>query len=175
MGGPGDAVLIVPLRLPPGLEALRRRFVPGATEGLSAHATVVPSFLRPEDIDEAVRSRLRRVISAHHAFSCRLVGQGRWPGVLFASLEPEEPFRRLNAALLAAFSGASNGEFEYSPHVTVVYGPAASDPDTRGNLAWLELPKVCRASRVDLIVGTQTGWDVRWSFAMSQTHDRQRT
>ncbi len=166
MAGPGETVLIIPLRLPPGLEAMRRRLVPGATTGLRAHATVLPVFARPGDLDDAARSKLQRVISAHAAFSCRLVRQDRWPGVLFASVEPEEPFGRLNAALLAAFPEASNGEFEFSPHVTIALGPAASDPDTTGDPAWLELPKTCRASRVDLIVGSQTGWDLMWSFAM---------
>lgn len=61
-----------------------------------------------------------------------------------------------------------NGGFEFVPHVTIAVGPAASVPENGSDPAWRELPTVCRASRVDLIVRGETGWDVMWSFAMGR-------
>ena len=169
MAGPGDTALIIPFELPAELESLRLRCVPDALAGLSAHATVLYPFAKAEALDDAMRSRLEGVISAHAEFACRLVGLSRWPGVLYASVEPEDPFRRLNADLLTAFPEfpSDNGGFEFVPHVTIAVGPAASAPETASDPAWRELPAVCRASRADLIVRGQTGWDVKWSFAMS--------
>lgn len=170
MANPGDdTALIIPFGLPAGLEALRRRCVPDAMAGLSAHATLLYPFAKAEALDDAMRARLEGVISAHAEFACRLVGLGQWPGVLFASVESEDPFRRLNADLLTVFPEfpSNNGEFEFVPHVTIAVGPAASAPETASDPAWRELPTVCRASRADLIVRGQTGWDVKWSFAMS--------
>jgi 2'-5' RNA ligase len=160
---------MIPFELPAGLEALRRRCVPDAMAGLSAHATLLYPFAKPEALDDAIRTRLEGVISAHAQFACRLVGLGQWPGALVASVESEDPFRRLNADLLTAFPEfpSDNGGFEFVPHVTIAVGPAASAPETATDPAWRELPTVCRPSRVDLIVRGQTGWDVKWSFAMS--------
>jgi len=171
MTSPADAALIIPLDLPAGLEALRRRCVPDATSGLAAHATVMYPLADPEALDEAIRARLEKVVSAHSEFACRLVGQSRWPGVLYASVEPESSFRRLNADLNSAFPEfpSDNGGFEFVPHVTIAVGPAAGAPETASDRAWQELPTVCRASRVELIVRAETGWNVKWSFAMNHT------
>ena len=170
MTGALDTALIVPFDLPAGLETLRRRCVPDATTGLSAHTTVMYPFADPEALNDSIRASLEKVISAHGEFDCRLAGMSRWPGVLFASVETDAPFRRLNADLLSAFPEfpSDNGGFEFVPHVTIAVGPSASEPETTNDPAWTELPTVCRASRVDLIVRGGAGWDVRWSFAMSR-------
>jgi 2'-5' RNA ligase len=127
-------------------------------------------FAEPEALDDAIHARLEKVISAHGEFACRLAGLSRWPGVLFASVETDAPFRRLNADLISAFPEfpSDNGGFEFVPHVTIAVGPAASVPKTASDPAWRELPTVCRASRVDLIVRSETRWDVRRSFAMGR-------
>ena len=169
MTNPGnETALIIPFGLPAGLEALRLRCVPDAMAGLPSHATLVCVFAKPEALDDAMRARLEGVISAHAEFACTLVGLGQWPGVLYASVEPEDPFRRLYADLLTVFAEfpSHNGGFEFVPHVTIAVGPAASAPEAASDPAWRELPTVCRASRADLIVRGQTGWDVKWSFAM---------
>lgn len=170
MTSPLDTALIVPFDLPPGLEALRRRCVPEATAGLAAHATVMYPFAEPGALNDSIRARLGKVVSAHDAFACRLAGQSRWPGVLFASVETDAPFQTLNAKLISEFSEfpSDNGGFEFVPHVTIAVGPAASEPETVNDPAWRELPTVCRASRVDLIVRRGAGWDVKWSFEMSR-------
>ncbi len=170
MTSPADAGLIVPLALPPGLETLRRRAVPDATAGLAAHATVVYPFADPAALDGGIRSRLEAVISARPAFVCRLVSLSRWPGVLYVSVEPEAAFRQLHEDLSAAFPEfpSDNGGFEYVPHVTVAIDPAASLPETSSDPAWLELPVVRQASRVDLLVRTDGRWSVKWSFPRAE-------
>jgi 2'-5' RNA ligase len=165
-----DTALIIPFRLPAALEALRRQCVPDAMAGLPAHATLLYPFARPEALDEAVRTRLESVVSSHAEFSCRLVGLGRWPGVLFASIEPEDPFRSLYADLVTVFPEfpSSGGRFEFVPHVTIAVGPAASIPEIASDPAWQSLPAFQHASRADLIVRGPTGsWDAKWSFSMA--------
>ena len=163
-----DTALIVPLRLPAGLEALRRQCVPDATAGLPAHATLLYPFARPDALDEAIRSGIESVVCVHAEFSCRLVGLGRWPGVLFATVEPEDPLRSLYADLLTVFPEfpSNRGKFEFVPHVTIAVEPAVSIPETASDPAWQSLPAIQHVSRADLIVRGPTGWDVRWSFSM---------
>ncbi len=174
MTDPSDGTaLIVPIHLPTALEALRRRCVPDAMAGLPAHATLLYPFAGQEALDEAVRSKLVSAVSSHAEFSFRLAGLGRWPGVLFAAVEPEDPFRSLYADLLAAFPEfpSSGGRFEFVPHVTIAVEPAASAPETARDPAWQSLPVVHRASRADLIVRGATGWDVKWSFPMARVSE----
>ncbi|MHB8958071.1 MAG: 2'-5' RNA ligase family protein [Candidatus Limnocylindrales bacterium] len=169
MADPTDeTALIITVRLPAALEGLRRRSVPDAVAGLPAHATLLYPFAAAEDLDEPVRARLERLISPHAAFSFRLAKLGRWPGVLYASVEPEAPFRSLYADLLSAFPQfpSGRGRFEFVPHVTIAVEPAASAAETASDPAWRSLPVVQRASRADLIVQGPTGWDVHWSFPM---------
>jgi 2'-5' RNA ligase len=169
MADAGDGTaLIITLRLPAALEDLRRRCVPDAAAGLPAHATLLYPFMAAQALDDAVRATLERVISPHAAFSFRLAGLGRWPGVLFASVEPEAPFRSLYADLLAAFPQfpSGRGRFEFVPHVTIAVEPAASAPETAIDPAWRSLPVGRRASRAELIIRGPTGWDGRWSFPM---------
>lgn len=169
MADPADeTALIIAVQLPAALEGLRRRSVPDAAAGLPAHATLLYPFAAVEALDETVRARLERVISPHAAFSFRLAGLGRWPGVLYASVEPEDPFRSLYADLLFAFPQfpSGGGRFEYVPHVTIAVDPAASAPETASDPAWRSLPAVQCVWRADLIVRGLTGWDVHWSFPM---------
>jgi 2'-5' RNA ligase/GNAT superfamily N-acetyltransferase len=164
----GDTALIIPFRLPAALEALRRRCSPDAMAGLPAHATLLYPFAKPEALDDAVRTRIENIVSAHAEFSCRLTGLGQWPGVLFASVEPEEPFRSLYADLLSVFPEfpSHRGKLEFVAHVTIAEEPAASVPETASDPAWQSLPAIHHVSRADLIVRGPTGWDVKWSFAM---------
>ena len=169
MADPADeTALIIAVRLPAVLAGLRRRSVPDAASGLPAHATLLYPFAAADALDAGVRARLERVISRHAAFSFRLAGLGRWPGVLYASVEPEDPFRSLYADLLCAFPQfpSAGGRFEFVTHVTIAVDPAASAPETASDPAWRILPTVQRASRADLIVRGAAGWDVHWSFPM---------
>lgn len=164
-----NTALIIPVQLPEPLEELRRRCLPEALTGLPAHATLLYPFAAAEALDVGVRSRLERVITSHAAFSFRLSGLGRWPGVLFTSVEPEEPFRSLYADLLAAFPQFPifSGRFEFVPHVTIAVEPESGDPGTASDPAWQQLPVARDVTRADLIVRGATGWEVKWSFPLA--------
>jgi len=159
-----DTALIIPFKLPAALESLRRRSVPNAMEGMPAHATLLYPFAPPETLDDGVRAKLRAVVSGHSAFSCRLIGRGQWPGVLFASLEPEAPFRFLYADLLAAFPEfpSHQGKFEFVPHVTIAMDSSASE--SVDHPAWGSLPATCQVKLAHLVVRGPDGWDVKWTF-----------
>ena len=166
-----DTVLIIPFRLPAALESLRRRSVPDAMAGLSAHATLLGPFAPPETLDDGIREKIQAVLSEHSAFSCRLIGRGQWPGVVFASIEAEAPFRSLYADLLAAFPEfpSNRGKFEFVPHVTIAQGSSASE--SMDDPAWRCLPTTCEANLAHLIVRGPAGWDVKWAFDLRPNGD----
>lgn len=163
-----DTGLIVPITLPRRLESLRRRAVPDAGLGLPAHVTLLYPFARPDALDGRLRASIAEIVAAHARFSYRLAGRASWPQVLYASIAPDGPLRRLQADLAAAFPEFPiyGGEFEFMPHVTVAEGPAADLPEFVDNPAWDALPATCAASSVELIVRAETGWRTMWRFRL---------
>jgi hypothetical protein len=118
MANPSDDIaLIIPLRLPMPLETLRQRTAPGARFGLPAHVTLLYPFASPEVLDGSLRANLGAIVSGHAAFSFRLADQGQWPGTLFASVEPDLPFRSLYKDLLTTFPAfpIHRGKFDFRP------------------------------------------------------------
>lgn len=167
MADPGkETALIVPVRLPEPLEILRRRCIQDARHGLPAHATLLYPFVEPGALDEGLRLRLATIVAGHAPFTFRLAGRGRWPTALFASVEPEDPFRSLHEDLATAFPEFPiyGGAFPFVPHVTVAEGPAAVDPAVVDNPAWGVLPVARLASVTELIVWEADVWRPRWRF-----------
>jgi 2'-5' RNA ligase len=165
-----DTALILPVELPPGLEALRRRHVPDAADGLPAHVTLLYPFATPGSIDDAVRERIRAIVAGHGPFSMTLVGVGRWPDALYATVEPDGPVRALQADLAAAFPGLplyGDLGLRFVPHVTVVEGPGVADPAVASDAAWVELPVDRHIPEVHLLVKADVRWRVAetWTFA----------
>jgi 2'-5' RNA ligase len=92
---------------------------------MPAHVTVLYPFLAPDAITQSVERDLESVLSPYAAFSFRLVGVDRFPGVLYMAPEPKEPFLELTAALHDHWPDHPpyGGEFgSIVPHVTVVQG-----------------------------------------------------
>ena len=93
------------------------------TLGVPAHVTVLYPFLPPDAIDEGALGALAAAVASVPAFDCRFERTG-WFGdeVLYLQPDPAEPFRRLTAAVWAAFllcppyAGAHDGS---APHLTV--------------------------------------------------------
>ncbi len=167
MADPGnDTALIVPVRLPAPLETLRRRAIPDALRGLPAHATLLYPFVAPEALDDDLRSRLAAIVAGHAPFPFQLAGRARWPATLYASVEPEDPFRSLYEDLAAAFPDFPiyRGAYRFVPHVTVAEGPAAVDPEVVDDPAWGSLPAAQLASVVELITWEADAWRPRWRF-----------
>jgi 2'-5' RNA ligase len=158
-----DTALIIAVRLPPALERLRQRGVRDAGDGLPAHVTLLYPFLGPSAIGADVLAAIRRVTGGADAFPYSLVGRGTWPGTLYATVEPERPFRSLYEALAAAFPDHPiyGGRFPFTPHVTIADGSAGGDDDIAGDPAWADLPVRLVARGADLLVRGADRWSVR--------------
>jgi 2'-5' RNA ligase len=158
-----ETALIIAVRLPPALERLRQRGVRDASRGLPAHITLLYPFLGPSAIGAEVVASIRGVTDGVDAFTYRLVGRGIWPATLYATVEPERPFRSLYEALAAVFPSHPiyRGRFPFSPHVTIADGLGGGDHDVAADPAWSDLP-VRRAARgADLLVRETDRWSVR--------------
>jgi 2'-5' RNA ligase len=155
--------LIVRVRLPQPLEQLRQQHVPGATQGLPAHCTLLYPFLRPEALTAAELRALRARVLGHPAHDVRLVGQGSWPDALYAAVEPDAPLRALQADLAALFPWLPlyGGAHPFVPHVTVVAGTGAGLPALAGHKAWSSLPSSVRVSAIELIAEERGRWQRR--------------
>ena len=169
-GKAAETALIVPVDLPPGLEAIRRRSVEDAGSGLQAHVTLLYPFVPVRDLNDGVRAAIAAVVAAHARFSYRLVGPGRWPETLYASVEPEAPFRALQADLAAAFPNfpLHGGAFDFVPHVTIAEGEAARLPELADDPDWAELPATATARTVDLLVRSGELWSSKWTFPLGR-------
>ncbi len=158
--------LVLPVRLPAPLESVRRRSVADARLGMPAHATLLYPFVAAGALDADLRSRLAQILADHEPFAFRLASRGRWPATLFASIEPEGPFRSLHDHLAAAFPEFPiyGGAHDFVPHVTVAEGAAADDPAVIDHPAWRSLPAPLVASVAELIIRDAESWRVSWRF-----------
>jgi 2'-5' RNA ligase len=164
---PGDdTALIVPVRLPAPLEALRRRAIPDAGLGLPAHVTLLYPFARREALDGDLHALLAGALAGVDAFAFELRSQARWPEVLFVSVEPDLAFRSLHEGLAAAFPAYPiyGGRFDFVPHVTIAEGSFAARPATADDPAWQVLPARRVARSAELVVRDAERWNVRWRF-----------
>lgn len=114
-----------------------------------AHITVLGPFL--EVVDDASVETIAAIAAEVEPFELRLERIETFPdGIIHLRPEPEEPFRKLTAALWAAFPQCPpyGGEFDdVVPHLTLDHAGHATVEATR---AALELPAYDRAARIDL-------------------------
>ena len=99
----GESAIIVPVSVPVGVNRLRERMDPSAADGVPAHVTLIYPFMPPSELKDNVRRRVEDIIAAEPAFPFVLASVGRWPKVVYLQPDPEDPFRRLTAALASAF------------------------------------------------------------------------
>jgi 2'-5' RNA ligase len=147
--------LILPVDVPVPVRRLRDRMDPSAAQGVPAHVTLIYPFMHPAAMDEATRRRLEQIIAAEPAFSFALTRVGRWPDVVYLAPDPDEPFRRLIAALTDAFPDYppyGGVHDEVVPHVTVAADPRPDwlDAAERALPAMLPIRAVAREA---LLVG----------------------
>jgi len=172
LGRPSNrSAVIVRTHLPPGLERLRRRFVPDSVDGVPAHLTLLYPFIAPERLDGAVRSDLARVATGHRPFDYELAGAATWPDTVYVRVEPAEPFTQLQADLAAAFPAfpiyGRETDFRFEPHVTVAEGASVDLPEATLDPAWQALPAGARATAIEVIVRPSGGrWTTRWRLAL---------
>ena len=121
-GRTGESAIIVPVRVPVAVSRLRDRMDPSAAEGVPAHVTLLYPFMAPERLGDDVRRAIEDIVGAEPAFPVVFNAVRRWSNVVYLEPEPADPFRRLTAALAAAFPeyppyGAAYDEV--IPHLTV--------------------------------------------------------
>jgi 2'-5' RNA ligase len=117
-----ESGIIVPVRVPVAVLRLRERMDPSAAEGVPAHVTLLHPFMPVEQLNEDVRRKVETIVAAEPAFPVVFSAVRRWPNVVYLEPDPDAPFRRLTAALAAAFpdyppyGGAHD---DVVPHLTV--------------------------------------------------------
>lgn len=106
----------------PALESLRQAHDPHAALGVPAHVTCVFPFAPPSVIDSATTDALRDLVAGFDSFEVVFPDVGEFPGVVWLRPEPEEPFRALTRAIVAAFPEYPPYEGAYDdpqPHLTI--------------------------------------------------------
>ena len=105
-------------------------FDEAARYGVPPHVTVLFPFLPADEVSDGALGALGE-IAAEPAFEVVFASCARFPGVLYLRPEPEAPFRRLTAAVVARWPQAPpyGGQFEPVPHLTVAHtvGPERFD------------------------------------------------
>jgi hypothetical protein len=170
------SAIVVPIRLPAALTALRLRESASARASVPAHVTVLFPFLPPASIDGDVLARVAAIAGSVPAFDVafrevrRFEPGGAAPeGVVWLAPEPATPFNALIAAVFSAFPDHPpyGGVHEETiPHVTIA-------ADDRGHMDAVEeeasrrLPFRRRATAAALIVEGDDGhWRTRRRFPL---------
>ena len=171
IAGPAESALLVPVRgFDAVLDELRARHGLEGTPGIPAHVTVLYPFVAPRRVPGALRS-LREIVGRVDPFSFTLAAPARFPGVLYATPEPAEPFVALTEAIVARWPWHPpyRGRFpDIVPHCTIAESdaPAAVEDDVRRVLPFTAVAD-------ELMVATETdgGWRCAATLAFRGTGD----
>lgn len=169
--------VIVRARLPAGLEALRRRSVDDAADGIPAHLTLLYPFVDPPELGPSTRSSLLAIARAHAPFSYELAHRAAWPDTIYVAVDPVEPFVRLQSDLARAFPDypiyGRGPDFVFIPHVTIAEGAAVDDPTVTNAAAWSNLPVTRWAAALEVITDDADGrWRTRWRIGLGGSASR---
>jgi len=129
----------------------RRAHTADGAARMPPHVTLLYPFVDDGALAERDLDAVREVVSAHAAFDFALARFGEFAGearVLYLAPDPDEPFRRLTAALARAFPAHPpyGGAFaEVVPHLTLAEGPAAPLDEIRAAVG----PALPIAARAD--------------------------
>jgi len=171
-----ESAIIVPIRLPAALAAVRLRETFDGPLGVPGHVTLLYPFAPPASIDGGVLAAVAAVVGNVPAFDARFrevrrfdAGAGSPEGVVWLAPEPEERFSALIDALTKAFPG-------HPPyggmHETVIPHVSLAALDRRHAQAveaearrWLPFRR--RVDAVTLIVeGADGRWRTRRRFSL---------
>jgi 2'-5' RNA ligase len=163
------SAIVVTLRIPDALEAIRRRHLPVARSGVPAHVTIMSPFKPAEAIDDEVQAAVAGIAGAEAAFEVRFLGLGRFPGYLWAAPDPAEPFLRLTRSVVERYPDDHPFGHDFTldawvPHLTLA---VAADEELerleRDALAADAFPFRAPASALDVLVETPGGRWRRWA------------
>jgi 2'-5' RNA ligase len=168
-----DTGLVIVARLPPELEALRRRSIADAALGMPAHITLLYPFAEPAAIDDSLLEEVAVIVRRHPAMTLRLQDGRRWPDTLYASVQPDEPLQALQGELAAAFPSLPlyGGGIDFVPHVSIVEGDAARTADALDDPAWTGLPCAFRTRAVALVRVRGGRWTSDRTFPLAGARD----
>ena len=164
--------LAVPVRVPPGLARLRRRWDRAARAGAGSHVTVLYPFLPTAELNGDIRQGLAAIARTVEPFDVVFRRVRRFDdGVVWIEPEPAEPFRRLTASVTAAWPGHPpyGGLFDdVISHLTVVEAGDDAPPLTTIEAdAARHLPFTARADRLELWRQDAAGrWRPQWRIPL---------
>jgi len=156
------STLIVPVReAEPSLAAAGADSHCAGDRALPPHITVLYPFVPARQIDASVLHAISVALAGFGPFDFALTHIGYFPGVVYLTPEPVEPFQQLTAALSARWPEYPpyNGAYDQLvPHLTVAMGPLRA-----GVVHELEhsLPIHARARELSLLTPDRNG---RWSL-----------
>ena len=122
-GATETAVLVLVPEAEPAVHRHREHLDVAASWGVPAHVSIVYPFVPPEDVDDAVLTRLAAAVATVPVFEC-VFARIAWfdDDVLWLAPEPDDPFRSLIDAVVAAFPARQpyGGAYpEPTPHLTI--------------------------------------------------------
>jgi 2'-5' RNA ligase len=158
------SAVVLPVRLPPLLEQLRRRHVPNAKLGVPAHVTLLYPFVPSERLSGADIARLRDRARTLAPFGYRLEQIARWPEAIYVVPAPEAPFDALAAAMAADWPqyplyGSAQ---PFAAHVTLAEPGSDTALEEIELAARMSLPVSRRATAVVVLAEDAAGhWRIR--------------
>ena len=169
MSEPTSAI-VVRIRLPPPLEAVRRRFDHSAALKVPAHVTLLYPWLPAEALTRAARRTLAAIVRETRAFDVRFAATRRWPGILYLEPDPAWRFSALIEKVAAGFPAYPpyGGTIsEVIPHLTLVENAkAALDPIEKAASTHLPFERTVRSIEV-LVEGPDGRWQTRWRLPLT--------
>lgn len=146
------SAIAVPIRLPPRLARLRRRWDYAAGVGAGSHVTALFPFMPVADLTPRVRRDLVAIAAPVASFEVRFARVQRWDTVVWLAPEPAEPFGALTLAIAErwpAYPPYGGVHDVVIPHLTVtesddaplddIEAAAAADLPFTALARWLEL------------------------------------
>ena len=160
--------LVLVVRLPAPLEALRVGSIADASAGVPAHVTLLYPFADEAQLGAGVLGDVAAVVARHERLRLTLGEGRRFSDTLYVSVEPEGPLRALHDDLAEAFPTLPlyGGTYPFTPHVSIVEGPAAHATDAFEDGRWSTLPVEQDVDAVDLITGRGGRWGTRRRFPL---------
>jgi len=169
-----ESALAIPIPEADGLVgSFRGLYDPPAPTDIPAHVTVHYPYKPPLDITPQVISNLQKLLSQFPCFNVSFAKTGRFPGVLYISPVPAEPFRLLSEIIAYHFpeSQPYDGEvFSFTPHLTfaIVSDPLKLD-DIEAKFqaeAGNKLPILAEVQAVTMFENSSGNWQVRALFPL---------
>jgi 2'-5' RNA ligase len=164
--------LAVPIRLPPGLARIRRRWDRAARAGAQPHVTVLYPFIPADLLTPTDRAALAAIAGSVAPFEVTFRRVRRFDeGVVWIEPDPSAPFRALTDAVAARWPAYPpyGGRFDaVIAHLTVVEagddGPSLTAIEA---VARAHLPFGARADRLELWRQDEAGrWQPHWRLRL---------